>query len=73
MSISVSKNAENETNFVFLRIVNADERRRDMVSLKSDGFRFVPLFITTIFFIVMGTILFTRMKGFLEWKKNNEA
>ncbi|WP_046174514.1 DUF2500 domain-containing protein [Domibacillus indicus] len=44
-----------------------------MVSLWSDGFGFAPLFITTIFLIVIGTILVAGLKGLMEWNRNNEA
>lgn len=39
----------------------------------SDGFGFVPFFISAIFCIVIGTILFAIVKSGVEWTGNNHA
>lgn len=36
-------------------------------------FGFAPIFITLIFIIVFGTIIFTIIKGLSQWNKNNNS
>ncbi|MGE7674704.1 DUF2500 domain-containing protein [Lysinibacillus sp. NPDC094403] len=36
-----------------------------------DEFSFAPNFISIVFFIVLGIIAFTIIKGILQWSKNN--
>ena len=39
----------------------------------NDGFGFVPFFISAIFCIVIGAIIFAIIKGIMEWTNNNNS
>ncbi|MCP3761417.1 DUF2500 domain-containing protein [Domibacillus sp. A3M-37] len=44
-----------------------------MSSLWADGFGFAPFFITSVFCIVVGVMLFNIVNGSMDWVHNNNS
>jgi hypothetical protein len=45
----------------------------ETLGVEHNMFQFVPIIIGIIFIIVIGTIIFTAIKGISQWRKNNDS